>query len=87
MLSSSAISAIYFLCDFDKGRALGEDFADLRGGDLATLKLGAEGGGMFWGDGDEEAAGSLRIEEERAGIFADVCREFHATGDEFAIAL
>ena len=57
------------------------------GGDLAALKLGAEGGGAFWGDGDEEAAGSLRVEEKRAGIFVDVCGKLDAACDEFAIAL
>jgi len=72
--------------DLDQRRALGEDFADLGGGDLAALKLGAEGGGVFWGNGDEEAARSLRVEEEGAGIFIDGGGKFDAGFDEFAIA-
>lgn len=71
----------------DEGGALGEDFADLRGGDLAAVKLGDEGGGLFWGDGDEEAAGGLRIEEEGAGIFLDGGGKLNAACDEFAVAL
>ena len=72
--------------DVNEGRALGYDFADLGGGDLAALKFGAEGGGVFWGDGDEEAAGCLRVEEEGAGIFVNIRGKFDAACDEFAIA-
>ena len=38
---------------------------------LVVLEEGEEGGGAFACDGDEQAAGRLRVEEEGSEFFAD----------------
>jgi len=47
---------------------------------------GCQGGiCMVWGDGDEEPAGSLRIEKKVLIFGGDACVEFCALADERAI--
>ena len=78
MFSSSAISAIDFLCDFDERGTLEDHFADLDGRDLAAVKFGAQRGRVFLCYGNKQSAGSLRIEKEGAKIVADVSGELDA---------
>lgn len=64
---------------------LGANFSDDASGDIAA---GEGGEGViceFRSDGGEEAAGSLRIEEQRAKFIRHLAREGDAAFGEFAI--
>ena len=57
--------------DLDERRTLGDNFSDNLRGDTATLERCLRGCGEFRGDGREQAAGSLRIVEQRLEFLGD----------------
>src|SRR5690348_10941983 len=71
--------------DFDERGSLAHDAADLSREDMVAFERSAKGRGGFGCDGDEKAAGGLRVKEESAEVFGHGSGKFDAAFEEFAI--
>jgi len=70
----------------DRGFLGREDFADSGGvGDAVGAKFSDEGIGVLGRDGDQQAAGGLRVKEKRAALGGDIAFVVHHTFGEFAV--
>src|SRR5260370_28506725 len=63
----------------------GDDFADAARGDAVAIERRDGGVGGFGRDGNQQAAGSLRVEEEVAIFLLNAVCKTHAIANEIAV--
>ena len=74
-----------FLADGEQRASFGHNFADATGGDAVSLESVDGGIRRFSRDRDQQAAGSLRIEEQISVFLRDARSETHAIADKIAV--
>jgi hypothetical protein len=75
------------LTDEQKRICFGVDFADAAGGDAMTIESGDGGLCGFRQDSNQQASGSLRIEEQIAVFLRNAFGKTHAIANEIAVIL